>query len=123
MIMASRISVILKAKMMPTMEPISTVAWEISLDLGRESMSSTSGCSTLLYRSLEKEEPRDRITQLALDMAADRIAAITMPARKGGSTLMAVIVKMPSSTPGKSRAAITPMAEHMLPMMMTMMPP
>ena len=59
-----------------------------------------------------KDDPRDSITQFALDMAAERIAAMTIPASTGLRTPMAVIVKILSSTPGNSGRAATPITEH-----------
>ena len=65
----------------------------------------------------------DRITQLALDMAAARMAAITIPASTGGRTPVAAMVKIPSVTPGNRLLAATPMVEQNPPMMMTRIPP
>ena len=56
-------------------------------------------------------------------MAAASIAAITMPASTGGSTPVAVIVNIPSVTPGKSSFAATPMVEQSRPTMITSIPP
>lgn len=65
----------------------------------------------------------ERITQFALDIAAARIAAITTPARTGGNTPVAAIVKIPSVTPGNKDLAATPIQEQRAPMIMTKIPP
>ena len=53
--------------------------------------------------------------QFALDIAADKIAAITIPARTGGRTPVAVTVKIPSVTPGNRVTEAAPTVEQSSP--------